>query len=162
MAEVLEFLKGSDDPAHDQFVFLKAQIAFWILAATDGHAKNFSVFLYPGGGFELTPLYDVMSVQHLHDVKQLQRRDMRLAMSVGDNRHYRMHNIQPRHFQQTASSVGVPAGTVATALRQIADYLPEAVETVCSSLPDDFPAELRDSIAGGALKRLKIIAAAVP
>ena len=162
MAEVLEFLKGSDDPAHDQFVFLKAQIAFWILAATDGHAKNFSVFLYPGGGFELTPLYDVMSVQHLHDVKQLQRRDMRLAMSVGDNRHYRVHNIQPRHFQQTASSVGVPAGTVATALRQIADYLPEAVETVCSSLPDDFPAELRDSIAGGALKRLKIIAAAVP
>lgn len=162
MAGVLEFLKGSDEPAHDQFVFLKAQIAFWVLAATDGHAKNFSVFLYPGSGFELTPLNDVMSVQHLHDGKQLQRKDMRLAMSVGHNRHYRVHEIQPRHFQQTASSVGVPAGAVEKALSQIGDRLPEAIETVCSSLPHDFPAEIRDSIAGGALKRLKIIAAAVP
>lgn len=59
MVQILEFLKGSDDPAGDQLIFTKAQVAFWLLAAIDGHAKNFSVFLHPGGGFELTPLYDV-------------------------------------------------------------------------------------------------------
>ena len=67
IAEILEFLKASDQPASDQRQFMKAQIVFWLLAATDGHAKNFSVFLYPGGGFELTPLYDVLSTQHLFD-----------------------------------------------------------------------------------------------
>src|SRR5690606_29264795 len=28
MADILDFLKGSDDPAHDQLIFMKAQIAF--------------------------------------------------------------------------------------------------------------------------------------
>jgi len=32
----------------------------FIPAALDGHAKNFSIFLTPGG-YRLTPLYDVMS-----------------------------------------------------------------------------------------------------
>ena len=160
MASILEFLKGSDDPTHDRFIFLKTQIAFWLLASIDGHAKNFSVSLYPRGGFELTPLYDVMSAQHLHDVKQLQRKDMKLAMSVGSNRHYRVHDIQPRHFHQTASSEGVPHSTVEMAFSEICGRLPRAVEIVCSSLPHDFPTEIRDSIAGGALKRLEVIRAA--
>ena len=32
-----------------------------MLRAIDGHAKNFSLFLNPGGRFQLTPLYDVLS-----------------------------------------------------------------------------------------------------
>ena len=51
MAQIFEFLKGSDDPAYDQLIFMKAQIAFWLLGAIDGHAKNFSVFLHPGPVF---------------------------------------------------------------------------------------------------------------
>lgn len=35
-------------PQADITVFLCAQLAFWLLAATDGHAKNFSIFLLPG------------------------------------------------------------------------------------------------------------------
>ncbi len=45
IADILELLKGSDKPQDDQKQFLKAQMAFWLLGATDGHAKNFSVFL---------------------------------------------------------------------------------------------------------------------
>jgi serine/threonine-protein kinase HipA len=157
MADILDFLKGSDDPAHDQLIFIKAQMVFWLLAAIDGHAKNFSVFLHPRGGFRLTPLYDVMSAQDLHDRKQIQRKDMKLAMSVGENRHYHIDEIQPRHFQQTAQRVGVPEGMAGMALEQISDAFPRALESVCASLPADFPAELRDSIADGALKRLRVI-----
>ena len=160
MVDIFEFLKASDDPVDDQLVFIKAQIAFWLLGAIDGHAKNFSVFLYPGGGFQLTPLYDVMSAQNLQDKKQIQRKDMKLAMSVGNSCHYHIHEIQPRHYRQTADRAGVPGGMVDRALDQIADTLPGAIEAVCAALPHAFPAGLRDSIAKGALKRREIIAAA--
>lgn len=159
MIDIFEFLKASDDPAYDQSVFMKAQIAFWLLAAIDGHAKNFSVFLHPGGGFELTPLYDVMSAQHLLDAGQMRRKDMKLAMSVGKNRHYRIHEIQPRHFKQTAERAGLADGMADMALNQISEMLPEAIDTACASLPDDFPAGIRDAIAGGALTRLERIVA---
>ena len=160
MLEIFEFLKASDDPAYDQMIFMKAQIAFWILGAIDGHAKNFSVFLYSGGGFQLTPLYDVMSAQQLLDSKQLQRKNMKLAMSVGKNRHYRIHQVQPRHFHQSANQAGLPEGLVDLALDQVRENLPDAIETVCASLPSDFPEALRDSIAEGALRRSKVITTA--
>lgn len=160
MVEILDFLKGSDDPAYDQLIFMKAQVAFWLLAAIDGHAKNFSVFLHPGGGFQLTPLYDVMSAQPLEDRKQVWRKEMKLAMSVGKNRHYRVHEIQPRHFQQTAKRAGLPEGMAEMALDLISASLPDAIEHVCTSLPAGFPADIRDSIAEGALDRLKVITAA--
>lgn len=63
MTDVLEFLKAADDPARDRSRFLKAQLINWLLGAPDGHAKNFSLFIKPGSHFELTPLYDVISIQ---------------------------------------------------------------------------------------------------
>ena len=102
LSDVLNVLKASDEPGEDQRTVLKAQILFWLLGATDGHAKNFSVFLHPGGGFKLTPLYDVMSAQPIYDAKTLRRNQYKLAMSVGSNRHYTVQRILPRHFEQTA------------------------------------------------------------
>ena len=153
MIDIFEILKASDTPAHDRLMFLKAQIVFWLLAATDGHAKNFSVFLHPGGGFNLTPLYDVMSTQHLYDNKQIQKKEFRLAMSVGTNRHYQLHGILPRHFLQTAGRAGLEQQLAEQAMEQIAETLPRAIETVCESLPVDFPGDVRESIAKGALQR---------
>lgn len=43
-------------------VFQLAQLAFWLTAAPDGHAKNFSIFLRQGNAYDMTPLYDVLSV----------------------------------------------------------------------------------------------------
>jgi len=160
MADLFEFLKASDDPAHDQLIFMKAQIAFWLLGAIDGHAKNFSVFLQPGGGFQLTPLYDVMSAQPLLEDRSLPRKNMKLAMSVGQNNHYRIHEILPRHFQQSAERAGLAYTMAELALDQISDRMPDAIATVCRSLPKDFPEAVRDSIAEGALKRCGIIAEA--
>jgi serine/threonine-protein kinase HipA len=56
---ILNLLNGSDDPTADRHRVLKALVVFWLLGATDGHAKNFSIFLGPGGRFSATPLYDV-------------------------------------------------------------------------------------------------------
>jgi HipA-like C-terminal domain len=63
-----------------------------------GHAKNFSIFLLPGGRFRLTPLYDVMSAQPNVDAGEIRHNAMKLAMAVGDSRHYVIDSIVPRHF----------------------------------------------------------------
>lgn len=156
ITDILEFLKASDHPADDQVFFMKSQITFWLMAATDGHAKNFSVFLHPGGGFRLTPLYDVMSTQPLLDTGQLRRNQMRLAMAVGNNRHYRVHDTLPRHFLQSAVKAGMPKSALLEIMEQLCIQMPLAINDVCDALPPDFPEQLRDSITEGIMGRLRL------
>ena len=52
---ILESLEGSMARDADRRTFFQAQVIFWLLCAPDGHAKNFSVFLRPGGRYQLTP-----------------------------------------------------------------------------------------------------------
>lgn len=157
IVDILEFLKGSDEPQKDQTLFMKTQIAFWLIAATDGHAKNFSVYLYPGSGFALTPLYDVMSTQPLLDAGQLRRNHMRLAMSAGKNRHYRVHDILPRHFVQSGSRAGLSETLIAQTMDELSTQMPDAIDKACKTLPADFPEQLRESIAEGINMRLQIM-----
>jgi len=158
--DILELVKASDKPAEDQITILKAQIVFWLLGATDGHAKNFSIFLHPGGGFELAPLYDVMSAQPNLDARQIRRNQMKLAMSVGKNRHYTLHTILPRHFVQTGKAARLPAGAVEKVLAEVAARMPHAIDEVTAELPKGFPGEIRDSIVGGIQQRMRSIEAA--
>ena len=157
MAAILNILKGSDDPEADRRFFLKAQIVFWLLGATDGHAKNFSVFLRPGGRFRLTPLYDVMSVQPAVDAKQLRRNKMKLALAVGDNRHYAVHEIMPRHFLQTAAKSGIPASAVQSILNELLEAGQSAVRKATEELPAGFPEELAQSIVSGLRARMRLV-----
>jgi serine/threonine-protein kinase HipA len=100
---VLKCLNGSESPREDRITFMKTQIVFWLLAAIDGHAKNFSIFITPGG-FKLTSLYDVISAS---PYPQLSDQKVKLAMAIGDNRHYRLKEIMPRHFYQTGRKAGL-------------------------------------------------------
>lgn len=156
MTAVLDLLKGSDDPEADRRLFLKAQIMFWLLGATDGHAKNFSLFLRRGGRFRLTPLYDVMSAQPALDAGQLRRNRMKLALAAGDNRHYAIDEIMPRHFIQTAAKSGMPAAAVQALLGELLEAEERAVDDVMGALPADFPRELAESITGGLRTRLRL------
>ena len=156
--DVLGFLKASDDPAADQQLFIKAQIAFWVLGAIDGHAKNFSVFLYPGGGFRLTPLYDVMSVQHLLEGGTIRRNQAKLAMSVGDNNHYRIHDVQPRHYLQTLADAGLSQDLALNAFQELTDRMPDAIDNTCVDLGPCVPKVLSGAIRAGALRRLDVLA----
>jgi serine/threonine protein kinase HipA of HipAB toxin-antitoxin module len=62
MARCLRLLTGSADPRQDMLAFQLTQLTFWPMAATDGHAKNYSIFLQPGDTYVMTPLYDILSV----------------------------------------------------------------------------------------------------
>ncbi|HEX4487301.1 MAG TPA: type II toxin-antitoxin system HipA family toxin [Terriglobales bacterium] len=155
---ILELLKGSDDPQSDQRMFLKAQIVFWLLGAIDGHAKNFSVALRPGGRFRLTPLYDIVSVQPNLDAHQLRHNRMKLAMAVGKNRHYAVATVFPRHFIQTAETAGVAAEVTISILREVLEQVPSALTKAKRSMPQRFPKKLLESIKEGVLRRLGRVA----
>jgi len=155
--KILRLLSGSDNPAADQTTFLKANIWFWLLGATDGHAKNFSVALGPGGRYRLTPLYDILSVQPLVDAGQVRRNQYKLSMAVGDNRHYGVSSIMPRHFVQTARRAGIGERTVEAIFEELSERIPAAFEAVEAELPADLPAGLSASIFGGVHARLQIV-----
>lgn len=158
VSDILNLLNGSDQPGADRLTVLKAVIVFWLLGASDGHAKNFSVFLAPGGRFRLTPLYDVVSAQPSADAGQIRRNQMKLAMAVGDSRHYVIDTIAPRHFVQTAAKAGIGALTVQGLLDDIATRAPAAVDEVMRGLPRDFPAPIAEAILKGFRSRLRQIA----
>ncbi len=157
MVDVLNVLKGGDTPAEDQKAFLKSQILFWLLGATDGHAKNFSVFLGTGGRFQLTPIYDVLTAQPSLDNGQIERKQMKLAMSVGNNRHYKIDDIQGRHFIQTAERAGLPGSLASEVLEQVAATADSAMKTIATQLPPNFPKEIHSSVKKALSSRLRKI-----
>ena len=157
MVEILELLKAGDTPAEDQRKFLKTQILGWLIGATDGHAKNFSIFLGPGGRFQLTPLYDILTAQPSLDARQILRKQMKLAMSVGDKRHYVIDYIHGRHFVQTAERAGLPGAMAREALNEVVGTANEVLSAVGKQLPPGFPEDLHASVHMGFLSRLENI-----
>lgn len=154
MTDVLDLLKGSDTPMEDQELFLKAQLIFWLIGATDGHAKNFSVFLSPGGGYRLTPLYDILTAQPALNARQIERKQMRMAMSVGDSRHYRFDPIHGRHFVQTAIRAGLSKKRAITVIEETAARATEAHETATAKLPEGFPSVVPEAVSTAMMDRL--------
>ncbi|EQX53646.1 protein hipA [Escherichia coli UMEA 3174-1] len=61
IARIMAFLMGSSEALKDRYDFMKFQVFQWLIGATDGHAKNFSVFIQAGGSYRLTPFYDIIS-----------------------------------------------------------------------------------------------------
>ncbi|WP_086467061.1 type II toxin-antitoxin system HipA family toxin [Oceanibaculum nanhaiense] len=158
MRDIIQLLKGSDTPEQDIATFMRACILFWMLGATDGHAKNFSITLGPGGRFHLTPLYDVLTAQPSLDAGQIQQKKFKLAMSVGKNRHYQVDDIIPRHFLQTAELAGVGMPLMRALFEEIADTAVGRTDTVMESLPPGFPEQLIASVSAAVRKRTKLVA----
>jgi len=154
LVDVLDVLKGSDNPARDQATVLKAQILFWLIGATDGDAKNFSIFLNPGGTYQLTPLYDVLTAEPSLAARQIERKQMRLAMSVGTNRHYKNDEIQTRHIVQTGRAANLPNVLIQDAIQEMADNAGQALERIEDALPPDFPEAIHDAVKHAVKRRI--------
>lgn len=145
--DIMNVLLGSSDALADRRLFMKTQILFWLLGSIDGHAKNFSIFLMPGGSFKLTPLYDVMSAYPLIANKQIEPQNMRMAMSVkGKNRHYQWEKILYRHWISTAKVCGFPEKEMVSLIEELRDGLGMVIDRVANELPGVFPAEVAESV----------------
>lgn len=133
--EIIQLLLGSREAEADRWNFLKSQVVFWLLAAIDDHANNYSVFLEAGNRFRLTLLYDILSAYPLLDAGPLQRQNIRMAMSLqGKNRHYHWHRMQPRHFLTTARAVGYSAKLMTGMLEETVNQVPAVTDAMAGRL----------------------------
>lgn len=149
---ILDLLLGSQDAATDRLMFFKAQLVFWLLCATDGHAKNFSLAIKPQGRYRLTPLYDVLSAYPIlgHGANQLPPERARMAMAVtGHNRHYEWTRIFRRHWISTARLCGISEKAAQTLIEELAANTPTVIARVGATLPSTFPVDVANSIFDG-------------
>ena len=130
---------------------MSAQLLFWLLAAPDGHAKNFSLFIEPQGRFRLTPLYDVISAWPAigKGARQFSWQKMKLAMALrSKNTHYRMAEIRRRHWNAVAKKNALGLDFEAVIQRCI-KATPQAIATVNAQLPRGFPVQVSEKILEG-------------
>ena len=150
MRDILRLLDASSNAQADKRNFVKAQILFWMLAATDGHAKNFSIFHERGGTYRLTPFYDVLSAWPIigRGPNLLDWHKAKLAMAVrGRNAHWKLGEILPRHWDALAKAAGL--GDSESLRAEVVAAMSDAISSVEASLPAQFPARVRDAILAG-------------
>jgi len=158
-ADCVRLAQGSVARFDDMKLLLQAQIVFWMLNATDGHAKNFSIALRPDG-YAMTPLYDILSAAPFEAGGRLGHKDVRVAMSVGQRRYYRMDQIHPRHFGQSARRAGIPARTRHDACAELLAKGSGVFDAVADTLPAGFPDRVLTPVIACAQQRFAVLAQA--
>lgn len=148
----LSLLGSSESPQHDQATFLLGQLAFWLLAAIDGHGKNFSIHHRRGGSYSLTPFYDVLSAWPIigHGRNELALERAKLAMAIRGRRpHYRIDEITARHWHELAKRAGI--ADLWTRMQALVTEASPALERLRAALPQNFPdrvyRRIRDGVA---------------
>ncbi|RJT45173.1 type II toxin-antitoxin system HipA family toxin [Rahnella woolbedingensis] len=150
IARAMKLLLGSQRAGADRDIFFKSQILFWMLAAIDGHAKNFSVYIEPGSAYRMTPLYDVMSAFPLMNPQGIPVKKAKMAMAVlGKNRHFHWDRILPRHFVSTAQRVEYSKENVSVMMTEMKEKTEQVIADVEAIIPANFPAKISDAIFEG-------------
>lgn len=156
MTTIMEILLGSEQAELDRFHFFKTQLVFWLLAATDGHAKNFSIFHLPRNKFRATPLYDVLSAHPIlgTGANKLAPQRAKLAMSVrGTQNYYAISQIQRRHWGSHARSIGLGGAVAENIIAEVLASANGVVASIYDQIPERFPRDLADSILQGVLSQ---------
>jgi serine/threonine-protein kinase HipA len=149
MADCMRLLAGSADGT-DRQTFALTELAFWLMGATDGHAKNHSIFLRRGDSYISTPLYDVLSIfPYIGDgANQFRWRKVGPAMALrSKNVHWHFHDIQARHWHGLAMKCG--GATVWEAMQGLVQRVGPALERIGDALPGDFPGKTWQAISRG-------------
>ncbi|MDN3652318.1 type II toxin-antitoxin system HipA family toxin [Thalassotalea ponticola] len=153
ISDCLSLLSASSN-IDDRETFFKTQIFFWLIAAIDGHGKNFSVFLQSDNNYCMTPLYDIISAYPVLSKKGLQAQKIKMAMSLkGKNTQWRWSKIQPRHFLSTAQHVKYPVDKVTQHYEYFIENVENAITQVEAKIADHFPAYVAESIFTGLRKQ---------
>jgi serine/threonine protein kinase HipA of HipAB toxin-antitoxin module len=142
--QIVELLRESDDPIRDRETFFRAQIFYFLIGATDGHAKNFSLRLGRRGRFRLAPLYDILSLAPVFQAGRLERQRYRLAMSIDG--HYGIDEIAPRHFEAEGKASGLPKTRALELLAEMADRPGPTLERTNYGLANKVPGSVSDPI----------------
>ena len=115
----------SSRPDEDVPAFLDAIAFNWLIAGTDGHAKNYALLLGGQGAVRLAPFYDLASVL---PYKSINIHKAKLAMKIGGE--YQLRNIGLRHWLKLAAEVHTDAEPLITRIRVLAAAIPDLVATI--------------------------------
>ena len=161
---IMDLLLGSSQAQNDRKDFFKTQMLFWMLCAIDGHAKNFSIFIEPSGGYRLTPRYDILSAYPVLGTSagKLSPKKVKMAMAVeGKSRHYLWDSILYRHWEETARRCGI-ATSFAALIQELVDSTSQAIETVTARIPKGFPDAIATTILEGLRTASTRLSAQIP
>lgn len=137
---IMDVLRGSANATADRYIFMKTVFLYWVMGAIDGHAKNFSIMLQPGGKYNLAPLYDVISAYPLVLDRQLEIKHLKMAMAVrGKTKHYKWQEIQFRHWLKLSELCKFPQQNMLSIMQEIFDTMEQVLNKVNNILPDKFP-----------------------
>lgn len=151
--EIMKLLLDSENSDKDRDNFFRTQVLFWLLAAIDGHAKNFSLFIKAYGQYQSTPLYDIMSAHPLLANKQLQKQKIKMAMALtGKNKHYKWYMGLRRHFLSTAKDANYSVKRAEELLDEMLAKVDTVIDTVSKKLPDNIPSHIYEPIFEGMIK----------
>ncbi|CAE6786843.1 type II toxin-antitoxin system HipA family toxin [Paraburkholderia haematera] len=149
--DLARILQQSASAQQDIETLLASQILFWMLAAPDGHAKNFSIRLLAGGQYRLTPLYDVMSIWPVegNGPNQWSWFKAKLAMAMWSrSKHDAFRDVQRRHFNAMAPRCSYGANAEPL-IQRLIEQTPEVIARVSAELPGRFPGKVAERIFKG-------------
>jgi serine/threonine-protein kinase HipA len=160
MATIMNLLLGSSKGVEDREHFYRSQIFFWLLAAPDGHAKNFSIFLESGSRYRLTPLYDIISAYPFLGKRSnnIALEKLKMAMSfTTERKHYSWNRIAVRHIEETARVLGL-GSSIEAIIADMVTQLPNALERIHAVIPQDFPIDVSEPILEGVYRQYRLLA----
>lgn len=163
IADSMQLLRGSTHAREDRLRFFRTLLVFWLLAAPDGHAKNFSLQIMPKGRYCLTPNYDILSGYPIlgSKAKQIAPQKLKLAMALlgSKNKHYKWRTMSVRHWVRTGERCGLAAEVTSKLIHAAASDTQRVVDQVSNKLPAGFPQQVSNPIFDGlisAAKRIKL------
>ncbi|MGU0043827.1 HipA domain-containing protein [Escherichia coli] len=153
IARIMAFLMGSSEALKDCYDFMKFQVFQWLIGATDGHAKNFSVFIQAGGSYRLTPFYDIISAFPVLGGTGIHISDLKLAMGLNASKGKKRQSIKfIRDILATAKVLRFPEVQMHEILSDFARMIPAALDNVKTSLPTDFPENVVTAVETNVLR----------
>lgn len=161
ITDCMKILDGSSESIKDKHTFFAVQVIYWLLFATDGHAKNYSIKHTSRYAYEMTPIYDVLSIFPILGPKQDQiaKRKAKLAMAIrGSKNYYEVDKIMKRHFIAQAVSVGISTEEAIKIIDGLTAATPAVIEHVYGLLGEDFNKTLADAILQGMAAQAKKLA----
>lgn len=116
LAKCFDLVRSVTRPSAPQILRLLDYVIFNVLIGNhDAHAKNFSL-LYSGRALVLAPLYDTLSTAVYPTLTP------NMAMKIGSK--YNFSEVQARHWEQFAESVGFTKAQAKRRILELAKSLP--------------------------------------
>ena len=147
--DLVSVLQTSVERQKDLESLFKSLLVYYILGAIDGHAKNYSI-RYVESGYQLAPLYDILSIYPALTVKEIKIGKYKMAFSIGNSNHYASKRIYRKHFIETAKFCQISAHRseeiIDSTLLSVKKKVWETIE-----LSDHLDLKVRDKIISGIL-----------